>query len=104
MNELSKIDMAKLVLTDDKKVKITDTLRSFYGVTDVQYRDLSYGICIDVSGSNSFNFIKLAITKILNVSNETLTVIKESEKTLFASYVYMPEKDKNLAKKFKKTK
>jgi hypothetical protein len=60
MNELSKIDMANLVFSNDKKAKIKDVLCSKYGATDVQYRDLTYGICIDVVGTDSFRFVKNA--------------------------------------------
>jgi hypothetical protein len=102
MNRLSKIEMAKMVLTEDKKNKITDILRSFYGVTDVKYRDLTYGISIDVSGTNNFRFIKSAIIKVLEVSDDTIGVLGESEKTASASYVYLPEKDRGLHKKLKK--
>lgn len=96
--------MAKLILTNDVKHKITNTLCSFYGATDVQYRDLAYGISIEVSGSSSFRFIKSAIVKVLNVSDDTIGILGESEKTQFASYVYMPEKDKSLVKKLKQSK
>jgi len=56
MNELSKIDMANLVFSQDKKAKIT------------------------------------------------LTVLGESKRSLKASYVYLPEKDKVLNKRLKKMK
>lgn len=102
MDKLSKIQMANIVLTDDKKVNLTNVLRSFYGVSDVKYRDLTYGIGIDVSGSNSFKFIKSAITKVLEVTDETLGVLGECDKNLTASYVYMPEKDRDLHKKLKR--
>lgn len=104
MNELSKIDMANLVLSDDKKTKIKNTLCGMYGATDVQYRDLSYGICIDVVGTDSFRFVKNAILKTLDVHEETLSVLGESKRTLKASYVYLPEKDKVLNKRLKKSK
>lgn len=104
MNELSKIDMANLVLNEDKKVKIKNVLCTMYGATDVQYRDLSYGICIDVTGTDSFRFVKNAILKMLDVHEETLSVLGESKRSLKASYVYLPEKDKVLNRRLKKTK
>jgi hypothetical protein len=104
MNELSKIDMANLVFSEDKKAKIKNVLCSKYGATDVQYRDLTYGICIDVMGTDSFRFVKNAIVKELDVHEETLTVLGESKRTLKASYVYLPEKDKVLNKRLKKLK
>jgi hypothetical protein len=104
MNELTKIDMANLVFSEDKKAKIKNVLCTMYGATDVQYRDLSYGICIDVTGTDSFRFIKNAILKTLDVHEETLTVLGESKRTLKASYVYLPEKDKVLNRRLKKTK
>jgi hypothetical protein len=104
MNELSKIDMANLVFSQDKKAKIKDVLCSKYGATDVQYRDLTYGICIDVIGTDSFRFVKNAIVKALDVHEETLTVLGESKRSLKASYVYLPEKDKVLNKRLKRAK
>ena len=103
MNELSKIDMANLVFSEDKKAKIKDMLCSKYGATDVQYKDLTYGICIEVVGTDSFRFVKNAIIKTLDVHEETLTVLGESKRSLKASYVYLPEKDKALYKKLKKS-
>ena len=104
MNELSKIDMANLVFSEDKKIKIKNVLCDKYGATDVQYRDLSYGICIDVVGTDSFRFVKNAIMKTLDVQEETLTVLGESKRSMKASYVYLPEKDKALYKRLKKLK
>jgi len=104
MNELSKIDMANLVFSQDKKTKIKDVLCSKYGATDVQYRDLTYGICIDVVGTDSFRFVKNAILNTLDVHEDTLSVLGESKRTLKASYVYLPEKDKVLNKRLKKLK
>jgi|APGre2960657404_1045060.scaffolds.fasta_scaffold06497_3 hypothetical protein len=103
MNELSKIDMANLVFSEDKKAKIKDILCSFYGATDVQYKSLNYGICIEISGTDSFRFIKNAIGKVLEVSEDTLSVLGENKKSQKASYVYLPEKDKALYKKLKKS-
>lgn len=102
MNQLSKIEMANLVLNEDKKSKIKDMLCTFYGVTNVGYKDLSYGIRIEVVGSNSFRFIKNAIGKVLEVTDDTITILEENESLLSASYVYLPEKDKNLNRKLKK--
>ena len=104
MNELTKIDMANLVLSEDKKAKIKNVLCTMYGATDVQDRDLSYGICIDVTGTDSFRFVKNAILKTLDVHEETLSVLGESKRTLKASYAYLPEKDKVLNRRLKKTK
>ena len=104
MNELTKIDMANLVVNEDKKAKIKNVLCTMYGATDVQYRDLSYGICIDVTGTDSFRFVKNAILKTLDVHEETLSVLGENKRTLKASYVYLPEKDKILNRRLKKAK
>jgi hypothetical protein len=40
----------------------------------------------------------------LDVHEETLTVLGESKRSLKASYVYLPEKDKVLNKRLKKLK
>jgi hypothetical protein len=55
-------------------------------------------------GTDSFRFVKNAIVKELDVHEETLTVLGESKRTLKASYVYLPEKDKVLNKRLKKLK
>jgi len=102
MNELSKIDMANLVFNEDIKDKIRNVLCSFYGARDVQYKDLNYGICIEISGTDSFRFIKNAIGKVLDVSEDTISILGESLKDQRASYVYLPEKDKNLHKRLRK--
>lgn len=102
MNTMSKLEMATLVVNEDKKSKIKDVLCSFYGAKDVQYSDLTYGVRIDVHGTDSFRFIKSAITKVLQVNEDTLAILSESKKDMYASYVYLPEKDRTLNKKLKR--
>ena len=51
-----------------------------------------------------FRFIKNAIGKVLEVSEDTLSVLGENKKSQKASYVYLPEKDKVLNKRLKKLK
>lgn len=102
MSTLTKIQMAGLVLNEDKKTKIKNVLCDSYGVTDVTYQDLSYGIRIQISGTNSFRFIKDAILKELDIEENTLGILSENEKSLSATYVYLPDKDKVLNKKLKK--
>jgi hypothetical protein len=96
--------MANLVVDESKKTEIRHILCDKYGANDVQYHDLSYGICIDVVGTDSFRFIKNAIIKTLGVHEDTLSVLSENKKSLKASYVYLPEKDKVLIKRLKKSK
>ncbi len=102
MNTLTKLEMANMVLSEDKKNQIKSVLKTHYGVADVQYRDTSYGICIDVEGVNSFRFIKSAIGKVLDVTEDTISVLTENEEKFKASYAYMPEKDRALNKRLKK--
>jgi hypothetical protein len=59
---------------------------------------------IDVVGTDSFRFVKNAILNTLDVHEDTLSVLGESKRTLKASYVYLPEKDKVLNKRLKKLK
>jgi len=101
MNNLSKIEMASFVLNEDKKNNIKELLCSFYGASDVNYRDVSYGICIDVIGSCNFRFVKNAIKKTLDVPDESIGILSESDEKSLATYVYMPEKDKSLQKRLK---
>ena len=102
MSTLTKLEMANMVLNEDKKNQIKNVLKSHYGVADVQYKDLSYGICIEIDGAKSFRFIKSAITKVLEVNDDTVTILAENEEKSKATYVYLPEKDKALNKKLKK--
>ena len=102
MNTLTKLEMANMVLNEDKKNQIKTMLKTHYGVADVQYRDMSYGICIDIEGANSFRFIKNAIGKVLDVTEDTISVLTENEENFKASYVYLPEKDRALSKRLKK--
>jgi hypothetical protein len=104
MNKLSKIEMANLVLNEEKKNELRNLLCTFYGVKQVNYSELSYGICIDITGSDntsSFRFIKNAIKDVLNVKEDTISVLSESESQMTAKYVYLPEKDRVLIKKLK---
>jgi hypothetical protein len=102
MSTLTKLEMANMVLNEDKKNQIKNVLKSHYGVVDVQYRDLSYGICIEIDGANSFRFIKSAIAKVLEVHDDTVNILTENEEKSKVSYVYLPEKDKALNKRLKK--
>ena len=99
---LTKIEMANLVFNQNKKNKIKDILCNSHGATDVTYKDMSYGICIQISGTESFRFVRDAILKELNIEENTLSILTENKKTLSATYVYLPDKDKNLNKKLKK--
>ena len=94
--------MANLVVNENKKVIIKDMLCKFYGATDVTYKDMPYGILIEVSGTDSFRFIKDAIVKTLEVKETALSVLNENKKALTASYIFLPEKDQNLSKKLNK--
>lgn len=104
MNVMTKLEMANLVLNEDKKADLKDLLCSFYGAKDVQYKELSYGIGIDIKGPCTYRFVKHAIINLLKVSEDTISVLLESEKDMCATYVYLPEKDKNLQRKLKKIK
>lgn len=102
MNTLTKIQMANLVVSEDKKVIIKNTLCKFYGATDVTYKEMPSGILIEVSGTDSFRFIKDAIIKTLEVKENALSILNENKKTLSASYIFLPEKDQSLGKKLNK--
>lgn len=98
---LSKQEMISLVFTDKVKTNLKSFLSEKYKVTQVNYKPLDYGLGIEIIGSNSFTFIKNSLAKISGVSIDTIAVLKEDENNLLAYYAYMPEKDKNLQKKFK---
>ena len=102
MSTLTKLEMANMVLNEDKKNQIKNVLKSHYGVVDVQYKDLSYGISIEIDGGNSFRFIKSAIVKVLEVNEDTVSILAENEENAKATYVYLPEKDRALNKRLKK--
>jgi hypothetical protein len=101
MNDISKIELASFVLNEVKKNSLKDLLCSFYGATEVNYRDTTYGICIDIVGSCNFRFIKNAIRKTLDVPDESISTLSESTEKNSATYVYMPENDKILQKRLK---
>lgn len=98
---MTKLEMAKLVLSEDKKANLKDLLCSFYGAKDVHYMELPYGIGIDIKGQCTYRFVKNAIINHLSVTEESISVLGESEKDMWATYVYMPEKDKALQRKLK---
>lgn len=103
MNNLNKKEMVSLVFTDEVKNNLKSFLERNYKVTEVKYKSLDYGLGIEINGSNSFNFIKNSLSKITGVPVDTIIVLKEDENKSSAYYAYMPEKDKTLQKKLKKS-
>lgn len=101
MNNLSRIEQANLTFNSSKREQLKELLYKTYGATGVNFRELSYGIAIDINGTDSFRFIRNAITKFLDVKEDTISVLLESEKKKFASYVYLPEKDRKLQKRLR---
>lgn len=96
--------MAGLVFTHAVKQNLVNLLKNHYGVTDVNFKDMSYGVAMEINGTDRFNFIKGAITKTIGINIDTLSILSEDAKQCKAFYVYMPEKDVVLQKRLKRIK
>ena len=68
MSNMSKTEMADLVFTDVVKQNLANLLKNHYGVTDVFYKNMSYGVAMEINGTDRFNFIKGAITKTIGIN------------------------------------
>ena len=101
---ISKQELSSLVFTEQVKTDVENTLKSHYGVKNVNYRLLNYGMGIEISGSDSFNFIKGAVVKVTGLPSETFSVMSEDQEKCCAFYVYMPEKDRMVYKRIPKDK
>lgn len=101
---MTKTEMAGLVFTDIVKRDLVNLLKTNYGVSDINFKDMNYGVAIEIDGSDRFNFIKSAITKISGVDLNTISILSENVEKKKAFYAYLPEKDKNLQKKLKRIK
>jgi hypothetical protein len=100
-SNMNKQELATLVFDDKLKADIENTLKNHYGVKSVNYRLLTYGMGIEISGSDSFNFIRSAVIKVTGLPTETLSIISEDEKNGSAFYAYLPEKDKTINKRIR---
>lgn len=99
MNNMSKQELAAFVFNNELQTTVRNTLRNHYGVKEVNYSLLNYGMGIEILGSASFTFIRNAMTKVSGLSDETFSVLRENAETSTAFYVYMPEKDRSLQKR-----
>lgn len=104
MNNMTKTEMAGLVFTDIVKQDLVNLLKTNYGVSEINIKDTTYGVSIEINGSDRFNFIKGAITKVCGVELNTISVLSENLEKKKAFYAYLPEKDRNLQKKLKRIK
>lgn len=104
MNSMTKTEMAGLVFTDIVKQDLVNLLKTNYGVLDISFKEMNYGITIEINGSDRFNFIKGAITKICGIDSSTISVLSENLEKKKAFYAYLPEKDRNLQKKLRRIK
>jgi len=104
MTNMTRTEMAGLVFTDVVKRNLISLLKTNYGVEDINFKDTTYGLGIEINGSDSFNFIKGAITKTIGINVNTLSVLSENAKERKAFYAYMPEKDVVLQKRLKRIK
>ena len=104
MSNMTKTEMAGLVFTDDVKRNLVSLLKTNYGVSDINFKDMTYGLGIEINGTDSFNFIKGAITKTIGINLNTISVLSENLKEKKAFYAYLPEKDTLLQKRLKKIK
>ena len=96
--------MAGLVFTHDVKQNLVNLLKNHYGVTDINFKDMSYGLAMEINGTDRFDFIKGAIIKTIGINLNTISILSENVKERKAFYAYMPEKDLVLQKKLKRIK
>lgn len=101
IRDFHKQKLSLQVFTKDIQSNIESTFKNFYGIKDVKFKLLNYGMGIEMHGSNSFSFLKSALIKLARVPSETITVLSEDEENLIAFYAYLPEKDKFFKKKVK---
>ena len=104
MNNMTRTEMAGLVFTHDVKQNLVNLLKNHYGVTDINFKDMSYGLAIEINGTDRFDFIKGAIIKTIGINLNTISILSENVKERKAFYAYMPEKDLVLQKKLKRIK
>ena len=104
MNNMTRTEMAGLVFTHDVKQNLVNLLKNHYGVTDINFKDMSYGLAMEINGTDRFDFIKGAIIKTIGINLNTISILSENVKERKAFYAYMPEKDLVLQKKLKRIK
>jgi hypothetical protein len=103
-SNINKQELATLVFNEELKSNVENTLKNHYGVKTVNYRLMTYGMGIEISGSDSFDFIRGAMVKVSGLPTETFSIISEDKKSQSAFYVYMPEKDKALNRRIRRDK
>ena len=104
MNNMTRTEMAGLVFTHDVKQNLVNLLKNHYGVTDINFKDMSYGLAMEINGTDRFDFIKGAIIKTIGINLNTISILSENIKERKAFYAYMPEKDLVLQKRLKRIK
>jgi len=104
MSNMTRTEMAGLVFTDIVKRDLVSLLKTNYGVEDINFKDMTYGLGIEINGTDRFDFIKGAIIKTIGINLNTLSILSENVKERKAFYAYMPEKDVVLQKRLKKIK
>lgn len=103
-SNINKQELATFVFNEQLKSDVENTLKNHYGVKTVNYRLMPYGMGIEISGSDSFDFIRGAMVKVSGLPTETFSVMSEDKKSQTAFYVYMPEKDKSLNRRIRQNK
>lgn len=101
---MTKMQMAELVFTDIVKQDLSNLLKNKYGVSEISFKDMTYGVGIEINGSDRFNFIKSAITNVCGVELETISILSENLEKKKAFYAYLPEKDRNLQRRLRRIK
>lgn len=69
INILLKYDqeLADIVFNDALKAKVSNALKNRYGVREVNYKSMNYGMGIIISGNNNFDFIRGTIEKVTGI-------------------------------------
>jgi len=68
-SNINKQELATLVFNEELKSNVENTLKNHYGVKTVNYRLMTYGMGIEISGSDSFDFIRGAMVKVSWIAN-----------------------------------
>lgn len=101
-SNLNNQELAAIVFNDALKAKVSNALKNRYGIREVNYKSMNYGMGIIISGNNNFDFIRGTIEKVTGIPIDSFNIIVEDKENNTAFYVYMPEKDKNLQRKLHK--
>ena len=99
MNKPNDIKNSGRVVFNDNLINdLTYRLKDLYKVNEVRCSDLSYGLRLDIIGSDSFKFIRDSVVRISKIPSDSLLEFGRDVDNKQLSLVYFPEKDRQLVK------